>query len=140
MQRPLLDRARGENPTTSGGRRAGWTRERAVERLICVGVPAQIVDLVAGGDHEAIVDVSGVRRRVDVSLILADGLAVGDWVLLHVGFAMGKIDEDEARRTLELMVLLGGGDEFTALLESAEQESAAQEWADTLDAASPSGP
>jgi hydrogenase expression/formation protein HypC len=51
------------------------------------------------------VDVSGVRREVNVDLVLGDGdgLQVGDWVLIHVGFAMARIDEDEAAQTLELM-------------------------------------
>ena len=64
--------------------------------------------------RQAIVEVSGVRRSVDVSLIVDDaggGLSVGEWVLLHVGFAMAVIDEEEARRTLELLTLLGGDNE-----------------------------
>ena len=86
---------------------------------MCVGVPAQVVELTIGASHQATVEVSGVRRLVDVSLVLADGLALGDWVLLHVGFAMAKIDEDEATRTLEMMRLLDGDDdELTAYLDS----------------------
>ena len=51
------------------------------------------------------VEVSGVRREVNVGLVLGDagGLNVGDWVLIHVGFAMARIDEDEAASTLEFM-------------------------------------
>ena len=81
---------------------------------MCVGVPAQVVELVDMRTRQAIVEVSGVRRSVDVSLIVDDaggGLAVGEWVLLHVGFAMAVIDEEEARRTLELLTLLGGDNE-----------------------------
>ena len=81
---------------------------------MCVGVPAQVVEPVDMRTRQAIVEVSGVRRSVDVSLIVDDagaGLAVGEWVLLHVGFAMAVIDEDEARRTLELLTLLGGDNE-----------------------------
>ena len=81
---------------------------------MCVGVPAQVVEPVDLRTRQAIVEVSGVRRSVDVSLIVDDagaGLAVGEWVLLHVGFAMAVIDEDEARRTLELLTLLGGDNE-----------------------------
>ena len=81
---------------------------------MCVGVPAQVVEPVDMRTRQAIVEVSGVRRSVDVSLIVDDaggGLAVGEWVLLHVGFAMAVIDEEEARRTLELLTLLGGDNE-----------------------------
>ena len=81
---------------------------------MCGGVPAQVVEPVDMRTRQAIVEVSGVRRSVDVSLIVDDagaGLAVGEWVLLHVGFAMAVIDEDEARRTLELLTLLGGDNE-----------------------------
>ena len=81
---------------------------------MCVGVPAQVVELLPDATRQAVVDVSGVRRNVDISLIVDEdcvGLGVGDWVLLHVGFAMAVIDEDEARRTMELLILLGGENE-----------------------------
>ena len=81
---------------------------------MCVGVPAQVVEPVDMRTRQAIVEVSGVRRSVDVSLIVDDaggGLSVGEWVLLHVGFAMAVIDEEEARRTLELLTMLGGDNE-----------------------------
>ena len=73
---------------------------------MCVGIPARVVQLVDLEDHIALVDVGGVQRRVDVSLVLHDGLAVGHWVLVHVGFAMAILDEDEARRTLDLIELM----------------------------------
>ena len=83
-----------------------------------VGVPAQVVEPIDMRTRQAVVEVSGVRRRVDVSLIVDEkgaGLDVGEWVLLHVGFAMAVIDEDEARRTLALLALLGGdNDDFAA--------------------------
>lgn len=81
---------------------------------MCVGVPAQVIELLEPSTRQAVVEVSGVRRRVDVSLIVDDdgiGLSVGEWVLLHVGFAMSVIDEEDARRTLELLTLLGGDNE-----------------------------
>lgn len=81
---------------------------------MCVGVPAQVVELLAGHTRQAVVEVSGVRRNVDISLIVDEdgvGLAVGEWVLLHVGFAMSVIDEEDARRTMELLILLGGENE-----------------------------
>lgn len=74
---------------------------------MCVGIPARVVQLVDLEDHIALVDVGGVQRRVDVSLVLPDGLAVGHWVLVHVGFAMAKIDEAEAKETLDQLKALG---------------------------------
>jgi hydrogenase expression/formation protein HypC len=76
---------------------------------MCLGIPGQIVDWVDAAHHIAKAEVSGVRRNVNVGL-LADGpdaVDVGDWVLIHVGFAMSKIDEDEARATREFLEQLG---------------------------------
>ena len=76
---------------------------------MCLGIPGQIVALVDPGHHIAKVDVSGVRRNVNIGL-LADGddaVGVGDWVLIHVGFAMSKIDEEEAKATREFLERLG---------------------------------
>lgn len=60
-------------------------------------------------NHIAKVEVSGVRRNVNVALLAVgpDAVDVGDWVLIHVGFAMSKIDEDEARATLQFLEQLG---------------------------------
>ncbi len=76
---------------------------------MCLGVPGRIVEL--SGDHPdlARVDVSGVQRSINIGLISDEGLDVGDWVLIHVGFAMSKIDETEAARALESLKLLGQG-------------------------------
>jgi hydrogenase expression/formation protein HypC len=54
------------------------------------------------------VDVSSVRRTVHVGLLVPDGLDLGDWVLIHVGFAISKIDEEEAQRTIAFLESLGG--------------------------------
>lgn len=81
---------------------------------MCVGVPAQVVGPVDMATHEALVECNGVRRSVNVSLVVesdGSGLTIGDWVLLHVGFAMSILDAEEARRTLELLTLLGGDNE-----------------------------
>ncbi len=68
------------------------------------------------------VEVSGVRRSVNIGLLLGDegGVAVGDWVLIHVGFAMAKIDEEEAKSSLAFLEELGGGyeDELEQFRES----------------------
>jgi len=76
---------------------------------MCVGIPARIVALGAPGSHSAVVDVEGVTREANIALVLDpdDPVVVGDWVLLHVGFAMSKIDEEEAQRTLEFIRTLG---------------------------------
>jgi hydrogenase expression/formation protein HypC len=66
---------------------------------MCLGVPGQLVERL--DDGLARVDVSGVRR--DVSVAFVPEARVGDWVLIHVGFALARIDEDEARATLELL-------------------------------------
>jgi hydrogenase expression/formation protein HypC len=86
---------------------------------MCLGVPGQIVDIPQAGDF-AKVDVSGVRRSINVGLLENEGLCPGDWVLIHVGFAMSKIDEAEATATLELLEGIGQAydDELRALRES----------------------
>ena len=73
---------------------------------MCLGIPGQIVELVDPEHHIAKVNVSGVRRNVNVGLLAPD-VAIGDWVLIHVGFAMSKIDEEEARATREFLARLG---------------------------------
>ncbi len=74
---------------------------------MCLGIPGQIVDIVDDTNSIAKVDVSGVRRNVSVALVRPEGIAPGDWVLIHVGFAMSKIDETEARETMDALQLLG---------------------------------
>ncbi|MBA3885830.1 MAG: HypC/HybG/HupF family hydrogenase formation chaperone [Acidobacteria bacterium] len=74
---------------------------------MCLGIPGLIVEFVGEGRMLARADVSGVRRVVNVGLVEPDGLEPGDWVLIHVGFAISKIDEDEARRTTEFLKQLG---------------------------------
>ena len=76
---------------------------------MCLAVPAQIAEFVDSERFLAKVDVSGVRRVVNVALVSGgtDGAGVGDWVLLHVGFAMSRIDEHEAQATLDALRALG---------------------------------
>ncbi len=74
---------------------------------MCLGIPGKVVEFVDETRHLAKVDVSGVRRTVNVGLVLPDGLEVGDWVLIHVGFAISRIDEAEAERTLDFLRTLG---------------------------------
>jgi hydrogenase expression/formation protein HypC len=72
---------------------------------MCLAIPGQIVDLEPAGDLATVV-VSGVRRRISVGL-LDGGVAPGDWVLIHVGFAIARVDEEEAAATLRLLAEAG---------------------------------
>jgi hydrogenase expression/formation protein HypC len=74
---------------------------------MCLGIPGQIIEFVDDENHIAKVEVSGVRRNVNVALVRPEGIGPGDWVLIHVGFAMSKIDEREAQATLDLLQEMG---------------------------------
>jgi hydrogenase expression/formation protein HypC len=76
---------------------------------MCLGIPGQIVEIVDEQHHIAKAEVSGVRRNINVGLLAGgpDEVRVGDWVLIHVGFALSKIDEEEARATREFLETLG---------------------------------
>ena len=76
---------------------------------MCLAIPGEVVDL-SGDGHFATIEVSGVRRRVNVDLLQDEALELGDWVLIHVGFAMSKIGEREAREQLELLAMFGEAD------------------------------
>jgi hydrogenase expression/formation protein HypC len=75
---------------------------------MCLAIPGRIVEIVDEPNRLARVDVAGVQRTVNVGLL--DDVDVGDWVLIHVGFALSKVDEQEAAATLAL--LQGMGAEF----------------------------
>jgi hydrogenase expression/formation protein HypC len=76
---------------------------------MCLAIPGQIVEMVDEERHIAMAEVSGVRRNVNVGLLAEgeDAVGVGDWVLIHVGFAMSKVDEEEANATREFLLSLG---------------------------------
>jgi hydrogenase expression/formation protein HypC len=74
---------------------------------MCLAIPGQIVEIVDRSNRLAKVDVAGVFRNVNVGLLDEDGIQEGDWVLIHVGFAMSKVDEHEARATLRLLEDMG---------------------------------
>lgn len=74
---------------------------------MCLGIPGQVVEFDATNPHLAIAEVAGVRRRINIGLLEDEPLAVGDYVLIHVGFAMSRIDEQEAARALEGLELMG---------------------------------
>jgi hydrogenase expression/formation protein HypC len=78
---------------------------------MCLGIPGRIIEIADAGNKLAVVDISGVRRPVNLACIVDEQhpveSCVGDWVLVHVGFAMSRIDEEEARLTLGLLRELG---------------------------------
>ena len=76
---------------------------------MCLAIPGRIVEIVDESLQLAKVEVSGVRRNIDISLVNQDGetVQIGDWVLIHVGFAMSKIDEAEAQYTLQVLEQIG---------------------------------
>jgi len=74
---------------------------------MCLAIPGKIISLGDDPAHSALIDVVGVRRRVDVSLVEPDGIGPGDWVLIHVGFAMSKLREQDAIDQLRMLTVLG---------------------------------
>lgn len=82
---------------------------------MCLAIPGKIVEIAADSPVSALVDVSGVRRKIDLTLLQDDKPEPGDWVLIHVGFAMSKISEEDALDQMNTLRLLG------------EAEGAAQE-------------
>jgi hydrogenase expression/formation protein HypC len=76
---------------------------------MCLAIPGQIVDIVDEANRLARVDVAGVQRTINIGLLDDDGGGVrpGEWVLIHVGFALSKVDEEEAEATLKLLEGMG---------------------------------
>jgi hydrogenase expression/formation protein HypC len=76
---------------------------------MCLAIPGQILEVVDPANRLARVDVAGVRRNVNIGLLDSDGTGVGpgDWVLIHVGFAISKVDEEEALATRSLLEQMG---------------------------------
>ncbi len=78
---------------------------------MCLGIPGQIIEVTDPDRKLAIVNVGGVKRTINIACIVNEDHSaqscLGDWVLVHVGFAMSRIDEDEAARTLKLLTEMG---------------------------------
>jgi hydrogenase expression/formation protein HypC len=76
---------------------------------MCLAIPGQVVEVVDEANRLAKVDVAGVQRNVNIGLLDADGdpAGPGDWVLIHVGFALSKVDEEEATSTLRMLEGMG---------------------------------
>ena len=76
---------------------------------MCLGIPGRIVEITDAELNLAVADVSGVKRKVNVTCVSGDGVTslIGQWVLIHVGFAMAVIDEEEADKTMKTLHALG---------------------------------
>ena len=87
---------------------------------MCLGIPGEIVEILADREDLAMVSVEGVKRAVNIGLLEDETLVPGDWILIHVGFALSKIDEREAKASLEWLTGVGDAytDELAALAES----------------------
>ena len=89
---------------------------------MCLGIPGKIVAITDPIRKLAMVDVSGVKREVNVACVVEDDApiesCVGYWVLVHVGFAMSRIDEDEAAATLKVLTELGEVQQELAAMEA----------------------
>lgn len=89
---------------------------------MCLGIPGQITEITDSEKLLAKVDVSGIKREINIACIIDDEhppeKCVGDWVLVHVGFAMSRIDEDEAERTLKILEELGEVEEELSAMQN----------------------
>ncbi len=89
---------------------------------MCLGIPGQITEITDSEKLLAKVDVSGIKREINIACIIDDThppeKCVGDWVLVHVGFAMSRIDEDEAERTLKILEELGEVEEELSAMQN----------------------
>ncbi|MEV0384039.1 HypC/HybG/HupF family hydrogenase formation chaperone [Nonomuraea sp. NPDC050643] len=87
---------------------------------MCLGIPGEVIEILTDRPDLARVDVSGVKRAINIGLLSEERVEPGDWVLIHVGFALAKIDEAEARAAMEFLESIGKAydDEIAALRES----------------------
>jgi len=89
---------------------------------VCLAIPGQIVQFLPGNsDQLALVDVVGVKRKINIGLMEDVGLKIGDYVLIHVGFAMSKVDEKEAAEALSMLEMMG--ETFTEELQAVAESS-----------------
>ncbi len=87
---------------------------------MCLGIPGEVIEFLPDQPDLAKVDVSGVKRVINIGLLADEKVSAGDWVLIHVGFALSKIDEAEAAAALQFLEGIGQAyeDELAALAES----------------------
>lgn len=74
---------------------------------MCLAIPGKIIEISPENSNSALVDVVGVRRHVDLGLLEDDKPRAGDWVLIHVGYAMSKISEQDATEQMRTLEMLG---------------------------------
>jgi hydrogenase expression/formation protein HypC len=87
---------------------------------MCLGIPGEIVEIMTDREDLAMVSVAGVKRAVNIGLLCDEELKAGDWILIHVGFALSKIDEEEATHSIRMLEGMGQAytDELIALAQS----------------------
>jgi len=87
---------------------------------MCLGIPGEVIEILTDRPDLAKVDVSGVKRAINIGLLAEEEVKPGDWVLIHVGFALSKIDETEAKAAMEFLEGIGKAyeDEIAALRDS----------------------
>jgi hydrogenase expression/formation protein HypC len=91
---------------------------------MCIGIPGKVVALDVNQPQHAWVDVCGVQREVNIALVCQEGepaaVLIGTWVLIHVGFAMSRLDEHEAQETLSALQEMGEVEQDVALFLAGE--------------------
>jgi len=87
---------------------------------MCLGIPGEIVEIMTDREDFAMVSVAGVKRAVNIGLLEDEKLTAGDWILIHVGFALSKIDEKEAAHSIRMLEGMGQAytDELIAIAQS----------------------
>jgi hydrogenase expression/formation protein HypC len=100
---------------------------------VCLAIPGRIVELDSQNALQAVVDVVGVRRKVDLGLLQDAPPVPGDWVLIHVGFAMSKISESDAADQMRTLTMLGEAEAAMQEvrgygLENEEQDQSGRRW------------
>jgi hydrogenase expression/formation protein HypC len=97
---------------------------------MCLGIPGQIIEITHTQHKLALVEVMGVRREINIACVVNETHTVqdciGDWVLVHVGFAMSRIDEKEAKLTLEVLQMLGEAQAEIQAMRDSDQALAVQ--------------
>lgn len=89
---------------------------------MCLAIPGRLVEFLPGNnDQLALVDVVGVKRKINIGLMADTPLEVGDYILIHVGFAMSKVDEKQAAEALSMLEMMG--ETFTEELQAVAESS-----------------
>src|SRR3982751_6521711 len=104
---------------------------------MCLAIPARIIEFSSEQENRALVDVVGVRRHIDTGLLKDDPPRIGDWVLVHVGFAMSKISEGQALDQLQTLSKLG---EVQAALEEVRGYGSTEFESEDIGPAAKNGP